>query len=197
MLPIFHNFVKFEKYFPSGVQLTVTILRNPDAIVLNSWSRTATYKIRLHDASMTFVRFMPAENMSSALTKTLSAGHFSLPMTRYISRAVHVHAGRYNTPEFVLVNGLKPAFVYIAFVKAHAYNGDPTENAFELINADVSTLTIKDGIKKYPSHEIKSNFGENLFTPQYHETLRVARRAFGRTPAISPKEFQSGCCIFA
>lgn len=198
MAPIHCDLFAQNKYMVNNIDLRMTLYRNTDAFCLMSPAAAQTYKIEVKTMKWYVKGVEVAKSVGLALEKAMLHFTAKYPIRRVEIKTIHIDAGRRETPENALFNGLIPRRLLIGCVDADAYHGTYAKSPFNFKNRAIDEVSVTAAGQTYPTKPLTMDFDHNQYTRafiQLFEGLGISDDNKGNT--INMKKYKNGSCLFA
>ena len=195
-----HNalFMTTEKYLHNGLSIAVKCWQSSDAFRLMSYKDSASYKVIITDAVLKMAAITVNPDVILAHDRALRKAPALYPYVDSEFKSFSISKGLFSFSSDNLYLGNVPSKMMVMFVPSAAYNGDYKRNPLQLMNANVSYMSVKVDNQEMPSKALQPNFDSGLYTEAYlslFTTLNIYGRNEGNN--ISLADYSRGYAIYA
>lgn len=196
--PLHNELFTCPRYLLNGVALTVKCWQSSDAFRLMSYKPNAAYKVLITDAVLKMAAITVNPDVILAHDRALRKAPALYPYLDSEFKSYSIGKGLYNFSADNLYLGRVPSKMMIMIIPSAAYSGDYTRNPLQLMNANVSYMSVKVDNQEMPSKALEPNFDSGNYTDAY-VSMFTTLNFYGRNEgnSISLADYSRGYAIFA
>ncbi len=156
-----------DRLIPSGVNISIKLVRSKDAFALMSNASNASYRIVITHAAFYVRKVKLSSPAQMLLMKGLEKDTFKYPLRRIVCKYFSVPAGNMIGQQSKVFQGQLPNRVVLGCVENGAFNGAYAKNPFNFKHFGANFVALKVNGQQVPATPLQPNFTNKKYARCY------------------------------